>query len=140
TTPGNLSILTKGILFYTISIISSNQNPVLQRADVNIVEQIRTDIECMYANSELSLVSLCSRYKYNHKYVSRKFREEVGVTFTEYLQTCRLQHACHLLRETNRTVYDIAIGVGFRDAMYFSRVFKKSTGMTPLQYRHMHKE
>lgn len=135
TSPENLPLLTKGLLLYTLSIISASSEAPSEVSDRGLVEQIRSDIDLDYANADLSLDSLCDQRKYNSKYVSRRFREEMGISFSEYLQSCRIHHACNLLAGTNRSVQEIAMDVGYRDALYFSKVFKKCMGVTPTNYR-----
>lgn len=135
TSEENLPLLTKGLLLYTLSIISATGKAPSEVTERGVVDQIRGDIDSDYANADLSLEFLCDRRKYNSKYVSRKFREEMGLSFSEYLQSCRIHHACNLLTETNRSVQEIALDVGYRDALYFSKVFKKCMGVSPSTYR-----
>ncbi|MBE6598708.1 MAG: AraC family transcriptional regulator [Ruminococcaceae bacterium] len=135
TTEANLPILTKGVLLYTLSVISAPDDSAARIEEKSLVEQIRGDIESCYAETELSLENLCDRRKYSSKYVSRRFREEMGISFSEYLQSCRIHHACNLLRGTNRSIQEIALSVGYRDSLYFSKVFKKCMGVSPSGYR-----
>ena len=68
-------------------------------------------------------------------YLSTAFRREVGRTLGEYIRDKRMKYACHLLSESDLQVQTVAIHVGIEDAQYFSRMFKKYTGKTPLEYR-----
>lgn len=70
-------------------------------------------------------------------YLSRIFTQEKGVGIQEYLTDLRLRKAKELLAQTNDRVYEIAIKVGYSDAVYFNKVFKKHTGKTPKEYRRM---
>ena len=135
TTSYNLSLLTKGLLLYTLSLLSVQRDNVADSEPRGVVEQIRNAIDCCYANADFSLEYVCGMYQYNSKYISRRFREEIGVSFSGYLQSCRIHHACNLLMETDRSVQEIAFGVGYRDALYFSKVFRKNVGMSPSEYR-----
>jgi len=63
------------------------------------------------------------------------FREATGQTPIEYLIHVRLRHAMDLLRETDRSVTNIAFAVGFSDSNYFTRKFGQVVGMTPTAYR-----
>ena len=58
-----------------------------------------------------------------------------GSTFKEYLTMVRVEEAKRLLNNTDDSLLDIAIGVGFDNQSYFTSVFKKLTGLTPGQYR-----
>jgi two-component system response regulator YesN len=66
---------------------------------------------------------------------SHLFKKEVGISFLDYLNKIRIEKALYYLDTTDYTVKQIAVQVGFQDANYFSRMFKKSTGVSPSEYR-----
>jgi signal transduction histidine kinase/AraC-like DNA-binding protein/ActR/RegA family two-component response regulator len=68
-------------------------------------------------------------------YLTFCFRQELGTTPIKYLQRYRVHQAKLLLKNTNRSVTDIALQVGFADSGYFSRVFHRETGMSPETFR-----
>jgi signal transduction histidine kinase/DNA-binding response OmpR family regulator len=63
------------------------------------------------------------------------FRQELGTTPIEYLQRYRINQAKRLLKETQQTITEIALNVGFSDSGYFGRIFRRETGMTPEAFR-----
>ena len=63
------------------------------------------------------------------------FREKYGTSFTNYLIDFRMKKAQEFLRETDKSIKDIASLVGYDDYMQFSKMFKKKVGMTPQQYK-----
>lgn len=67
-------------------------------------------------------------------YLSRVFNKETGMQIPDYITQVRMEEAKRLLH-TDSTVSDIAISVGIDNYSYFSTVFKKYTGMTPMEYR-----
>ncbi|MGI6239487.1 MAG: helix-turn-helix domain-containing protein [Christensenellales bacterium] len=69
------------------------------------------------------------------KYFSRVFKEQTGMTFTEYVQGLRVKRACELLEEGDLNLCQIAQSVGYADYKSFLRVFKKITGESPSDYR-----
>ena len=71
---------------------------------------------------------------YSPAHLSTLFRQETGVTIGDALLRTRLAAATALLRTTNDSVSAIAQATGYGDVQYFSRVFKRLTGMTPLEY------
>ena len=71
----------------------------------------------------------------NPDYFSRLFKSEVGVTFNHYLTNYRVQKAIELLTKTDLKVYEVAEKVGYTNLSYFSRVFKKVTGVNPFFYK-----
>lgn len=84
---------------------------------------------------ELSLDSISERYYFNPSYFSSIFKNYTGVNVSDYLMNVRLKKAKELLREPIIRVYEVAIQVGYKDAKYFNRIFKKKLGMTPEEYR-----
>lgn len=74
----------------------------------------------------------------NPSYFSTLFRQEMGITFTDYLNGLKIQRACHLLSTTNLSIIDVSLSSGFDDQSYFTKVFKKAKGLTPKQYRSTH--
>jgi len=65
---------------------------------------------------------------------SRSFRETYGMTFQDYVVRYRILESCRLLKSPNANVTDIAYAIGFNDASYFSRTFRRYIGMTPSSY------
>ncbi|GKX67235.1 response regulator [Inconstantimicrobium mannanitabidum] len=68
-------------------------------------------------------------------YLSRLFAKETGKNFVDYLNEIRIEKAKALLKENNYKYYEIADMVGIKDAHYFSKIFKKYTGLTPSDYK-----
>lgn len=68
-------------------------------------------------------------------YFSSLFKQSTGSTFREYLNMVRIEESKRLLSNTDYSLLDIAIATGFEDQSYFSKVFKKYTGLTPKQFR-----
>ena len=71
----------------------------------------------------------------NTSYLSTLFRQVTGTTFKEHLNRVRVEEAARLLSNTDYPVMEIAIACGYKDQSYFTKVFKKLTGLTPKQYR-----
>ena len=68
-------------------------------------------------------------------YISRMFKKELGKSFVDYLNDVRIEKAKELLRDVKYKTYEVAELVGIADAHYFSKLFKKYSGMTPSEYR-----
>ena len=71
----------------------------------------------------------------SYSYLSTLFKNEIGMTFKEYLNVVRIRNACELLKKKNCLVGEVAELVGYSNPYYFSKVFKKSTGYSPAEYR-----
>ncbi len=83
----------------------------------------------------LTLSALCRIAGYSLPYLSKKFREETGIGFVEYLQSYRVMQARRLLTDCRRSVGEVAEAVGYRDVKFFSACFRKLTGMSPVAFR-----
>lgn len=108
-----------------------------QNVSVNcreIVGKAKDFIQKYYVK-DLSVKDLANHFSINANYFSTIFKQETGVTLTNYLKDTRIEKACELLKNTNSTISDIAQIVGYEDTQYFYRVFKKAVGQTPLEYR-----
>lgn len=83
----------------------------------------------------LSLDSLAQRYAVNKNYLSTRFSKEVGMTLTDYINLTRVRRSLKLLKEASASMQEIAERVGFTNANYYTRIFKKIHGTTPNEYR-----
>ena len=68
-------------------------------------------------------------------YFSKLFKEEIGENFIDYLTSLRIHNAKELLRRPVLSIREAGLQSGYADPNYFSRIFKKQTGMTPREYR-----
>lgn len=98
------------------------------------VERTLDAIRTRYAEP-LRVEDLAAIAHYSPSHLSTLFRQETGTTIGDALLRARLDAAMELLRSTTEPVSSVAQRVGYADMQYFSRVFKRSTGLTPLEYR-----
>ena len=68
-------------------------------------------------------------------YFSRLFKEKIGMTFSDYLASCRVERARQLLATTDLSISEVANAIGYQEANSFSRLFKTRTGQSPSEYR-----
>ena len=87
-----------------------------------------------FSDPELSLETLARELAYNKKYLSSLFKKYLNMGFSEYLTLLRIQEARSLMEQGYTSVKDIAYRCGYDDTAYFSRVFKKQTGLSPREY------
>ena len=83
----------------------------------------------------LSVSALCIHFHLSHSEIYSIFREYFEATPAEYIKARRLSRACRLLRETSLPVGEIARRCGIPDYNYFSKIFKRSVGVSPRDYR-----
>ena len=98
------------------------------------VQKIMEYIEANYREN-ISLEELAAYVHMNRSYVSHLFKKETGDNLYNYLQQYRLEKAKELLEHTRDSIQEICWKVGIQDSGYFSKLFKKYAGMTPLEYR-----
>lgn len=84
---------------------------------------------------EISLDTVARALYVNQTYLSFRFRQDMGMTFREYLNSVRIKEAERLLCNTDLTLLTITYACGYQDQSYFTKVFKRYTGMTPRQCR-----
>lgn len=84
---------------------------------------------------EMSLSVLAEQFHLNPQYISQLFKSEIGVGFLVYLTNIRMEKAKKLLLSTSLSIADVAEQSGYGDYRVFTKVFKKSEGITPSQYR-----
>ena len=70
-------------------------------------------------------------------HMCRTFKKLTGFTIFQYINMLKIQKACELLHNTQKSITDIAMECGFNSAMYFGRTFKATLGLTPTEYRQM---
>lgn len=85
---------------------------------------------------EISLSVLAEEFHFSAQYVSQLFKNEIGVNFLTYLTNIRMEKAKKLLLNTDLPIAEISEQSGYGDYRVFTKVFKKSEGVTPSQYRH----
>lgn len=100
-----------------------------------LVSKIRGYIDNHYGSNELSLTTIADHVGLNPSYLSTFYKKQTGHNVTEYITALRMKEAKTLLAESDLTVAQIAIKVGFANDIGLIRVFKKTEGVTPGKYR-----
>ncbi len=124
--PKLILILEAIILQISDNITLSNTSQLAAK----IIDYISTHFK-----EKITLNDICQFTYFSTAYCENKFRKTVGRSIIHYLIDVRISEAKKLLSETSISCSAIANMVGFEDANYFSRVFKKRTGISPLKYR-----
>ena len=88
----------------------------------------------------LTLKSLAAMCFISPSYLSALFKQETGTTLIDYINTQRVNRAAQLLEHSSHTIAAVAEEVGILDVNYFTKIFKKTLGVTPTRYRREHKE
>lgn len=115
-----------------------------EKQDVSYSEAILKAMDYIrknYAVEELSTNLVAKKVNLSISWLSTKFKEEVGVGISDYINDIRIQEAKRLFdeKEGGYMVYEVAEKVGFASSQYFSRIFKQITGFTPNEYRRVNR-
>lgn len=86
----------------------------------------------------ISLSDISEQLHINATYFSALFKREEGITFSDYIISCRMDAAKTLLKTTNQSISEIGQQVGYDDVSYFSKMFKKVVGIRPKEYRKLY--
>ena len=108
------------------------------RSTKSFVEKAMEYVKNQYFDEELSLDRVCQNLGVSNSYFSTIFKKETGKSFIGYLTDYRMVQASRMLIETNEKSYIIAKKVGYADPNYFSYVFKRRFGVSPMKYRTEH--
>ena len=100
----------------------------------DIVTSVVHYMQMNYA-SEINFAKIASAYNFSASYLTKIFKEHIGMPPIRYLIEYRIKVAKSLLRDTNLSVKEVAEKTGFIDQFYFSKCFKSYCGVTPSQYK-----
>ena len=84
---------------------------------------------------DLSLEEVARELSVSAYYLSKLFKESEGVNYIDYVTGLRIDYAKTQLSRTEKSIKKICMESGYADPNYFSRIFKKWTGVTPTEYR-----
>ena len=117
-----------------ISMYQENVSQEPEEQDERIINSITRFMQEHLAE-EMSLSVLAEEFHMNPQYISQLFKNEIGVGFLAYLTSIRMEKAKKLLLSTSLSIGEVAEQSGYGDYRVFTKVFKKSEGITPSQYR-----
>lgn len=101
----------------------------------DVVENAKKYISENYHDEELTLNTVAHEVNVSPNHLSAMFSQKTGQTFVKYLTDVRMHRAKELLKCTSKRSNEICEEVGYRDPHYFSYLFKKNVGCSPIQYR-----
>ena len=104
-----------------------------EKIEASTIDQIKMYIEANYTDSKLNLTSVAQHFGFSASYLSRKFKQETGKNFVEYLTECRM-NAAMKLAQANVKMFKASDEVGIPDPNYFGRCFKKYAGLSYSEY------
>lgn len=102
--------------------------------DLALVKAMLTFVQENY-HRKIELQEICAAGKVGKTKGIALFEKYLNMTPMEYVGNYRIEKSCHLLKRTDKTITQIALEISFSDSSYFSKMFKKRMGISPLKYR-----
>ena len=115
--------------------LNANQGRERENKAKGIIEEAKQKIQEEFGDPDIGLEKIAAEVGLTQTYFSSLFKKETGMSFVEYLTDTRMKEAMRLLKETSEKIYVVAQKVGYLESGYFSHVFKKKYGMSPIQCR-----
>ena len=135
----SIPYLPKNCVAYVHDLLVKISDDKFSKSRINLQfsPHIKKAVEYSIKNfdSPLSIDLICNELNINKSYFCKIFKAETGYTFTNFLNIFRIEKSKKLLRNTDMSLLDVAISVGFNSQNYYSSVFKKITNKTPLEYK-----
>jgi two-component system response regulator YesN len=140
-----IETLQSGEAFSSISKLRKWSLGVLGKLKENTSNEIK-DIRSLYVKKvqdfaeknlhlDVSLRALADHVNLHPTHLSKIYKIETGEGISDYMSSLRMERACHLLKTTDKKVYQISMEVGYLDPAYFIKVFKRQFGVTPQEFR-----
>ncbi|CUO72763.1 helix-turn-helix domain-containing protein [Clostridium disporicum] len=92
------------------------------------------DIILKHLYEDISLLKISKMLNLSPPYISSKFKKEVKISLSEYILKCKIDEAKYLLTHTNYSILEVSTLLCFHDQSYFTKTFKRFTGITPKKY------
>ena len=130
-------LASESVLLHTFAAIGERSAAHAQQSTATSTESflhIKKYIDEHFDDPELSLELLSKQFGYSEKYISYGFKKQFHIGLNAYINAQRINFAVRLIEGNHSYVKEIAERCGFRDQMYFSRLFKKTVGMSPRAY------
>ena len=110
-------------------------NETRESSNIHLKKQILEFLAQNYHDSNLSLFSIADHFSVSGSYLSRYFKDQTGINFSDYISEIRIAKAKELLADKKFSIVDVAASVGYNSANSFIRTFKRYELITPGQYR-----
>lgn len=137
--PGELSVININTAFYDILAECIKMNREYHPFQNNLTDEIISYLK-EYVNQPLNTRDMEKRFYLTYKYMGTAFKKSTGSTILEYHTGLRMKQALRLLTTTFYSIDEISRQLGYSDALYFSRVFKKHYKKSPQIYRKDYKK
>lgn len=131
-----------GYTFEFLASLVENARPIAKAYEAKENEYVNEALYYLYNNytKQINVTDIANNLNVNRSYISRIFKESIGMTIKEYLLELRINHASDLLAMSTLSIETVALESGFTNPEMFSKLFKKERCKTPKEYRKERKE
>ena len=129
-----------GLLYLFIgNLIENNKYMDKENSNTQVDEYINISIDFINNNysNNIKVNDIANYVGLNRSYFSNLFTKKIGISPQEYLLSLKMEKACNLLTNLQLSIGDVARQVGYEDQLTFSKIFKKSKGVSPKLYREL---
>ena len=126
---GNIDFVCEAVLLYSFARLKPSP-----KEQNDVVTKMITLTQNHFTAPDLSLTAISEQLGYDAKYLSSLFKKRKGISYSQYLRELRIKHALFLMEQGVVSVKNVSLLSGFRDALYFSKVFTAEEGMSPKAY------
>jgi two-component system, response regulator YesN len=105
-----------------------------ENLEANTIHQIKKYI-MENSQQNISLETLSNKVGLSPIYISKMFKEKLGINYIDFLTECRIEKAKKMLADPEKSIKEITLEVGYHEPNYFSKVFKKMCNVSPREYR-----
>lgn len=136
---GYQEIMRSHLIILLVEMIRQVKDSNLTESENELVNLVSNYVQKHFSEKPL-LQIIAEKYNYSVSHISRTFKQETGQTLQEYIRSIRIHESCRLLANTSNKISDIAEMVGYDDAKFFTKIFKKETATSPRDFRKKHQK
>ena len=115
---------------FTGKMILQKKSSILSKPVMQCVDYIYTHIK-----ERITITTLAEYTGLSESYLSRVFKQNLGISISDYIREKKIEKATHLLRYSDKPIVDIANYLSFSSQSHFIQIFENYTGLTPKKYR-----
>ncbi len=130
--------LVQSFLYALLDSAYTGETPVHYSQSQKTLNDIKDLIELKYSQTSLDLSFICKAIHISHSHLCRIFKQKEGITPIQYINEVKIKHAKEQLLNTDKSVYEISINVGYNEYSHFLKLFKKLNGLTPSKFRELY--
>ena len=125
------------ISLHDVAVMDFTRKMRMLKQNFSASKPVNEALEYIYTHikNRLTIDEVADALCLSRNYLSRLFKSEVGISFSDYVREEKIKRAKNLLRHTDYSLIDIALYLGFSSQSHFTQVFKKTTGLTPKAFR-----